>query len=100
MLAHHFEGGQVFPKQSGSPGKPVVHKEALDAKSTKAILKNCKARGVSVSSALFAACNLAWAKTSSESPNLPTYVRSQYVHACIITQFDQHDVFRAQRTTQ
>ena len=63
----------------------MVRNEDFDAQRTKAILKKCKAQGVSVSSALFAACNLAWAKTSSESPELPRYVPSRYSYVRLET---------------
>ncbi|KAK2460114.1 hypothetical protein APHAL10511_007880 [Amanita phalloides] len=69
-------GGQVFPKQSGYSRKTVVRNEAFDPERTKAILKKCKTHGVSVSSALFAACNLAWVRTCNKSPDLPTMMYS------------------------
>ncbi|KAF8735009.1 hypothetical protein AX14_002919 [Amanita brunnescens Koide BX004] len=87
-------GGQAFPRQSGSPRKTVVHNEAFDAQRTKAILKKCKAQGVSVSSALFAACNLAWARTSSQSPELPSMMYSALnVRPNLLSEPSLHDSY-------
>ncbi|KAF5384779.1 hypothetical protein D9615_001268 [Tricholomella constricta] len=61
-----FIGGHTFPRMSVS----------IDESRTKGLLKRCKARGVSISSALFAICNIAWAKTSGEKPELPTLMYS------------------------
>lgn len=41
----------------------IVPTVSFDEQRTKAILKACKAHGVSISTALFAICNLAWIKT-------------------------------------
>ncbi|KAF8807859.1 hypothetical protein BYT27DRAFT_7189949 [Phlegmacium glaucopus] len=55
-------GGHTFPRQSKSPRKTIVPTISFDREKTKAILKNCKAHGVSISSTLFAICNIAWAR--------------------------------------
>jgi len=55
-------GGQTFPRQSKSPRKTIVPTISFDPEKTKAIIKNCKAHGVSISCALFAVCNIAWAR--------------------------------------
>jgi hypothetical protein len=65
-------GGHAFPRRSGSPRKTLVQYKSFDVERTKSILKVCKTQGVSISSALFAVCNLAWARTSNNSPELPT----------------------------
>ncbi|KAF8641188.1 hypothetical protein AX17_000823 [Amanita inopinata Kibby_2008] len=69
-------GGQAFPRRTGNSRKTVVHNEAFDCERSKLILKACKSRGVSVSSALFAVCNVAWARTSNKSPQLPLMMYS------------------------
>ena len=46
---------------------------SFDEVKTKAILKACKAHGVSISAALFAVCNIAWARTQTKGWELPTY---------------------------
>ncbi|KAJ3511392.1 hypothetical protein NLJ89_g4124 [Agrocybe chaxingu] len=43
---------------------------------TKTILKTCKARGVSISAALFAICNIAWARAHAEGWDLPIMMYS------------------------
>ncbi|CAE6455072.1 unnamed protein product [Rhizoctonia solani] len=55
-------GGQAFPKTKGLDRKTVVPTVSFDEDRTKRILSHCKANGVSVSSAIFALCNIAWAR--------------------------------------
>ncbi|PFH49814.1 hypothetical protein AMATHDRAFT_146728 [Amanita thiersii Skay4041] len=69
-------GGQAFPKQSGKLRNTVVHNVCIDTARTKVILKKCKENGVSVSSALFAVCNIAWARTQYKTPELPSMMYS------------------------
>ncbi|KAF8746451.1 hypothetical protein RHS02_00683, partial [Rhizoctonia solani] len=57
-----YQGGQSFPKVKGATRKTVVPTVSFDKERTKKILARCKANGVSVSSAVFALCNIAWAK--------------------------------------
>ncbi|TFK30927.1 hypothetical protein FA15DRAFT_662997 [Coprinopsis marcescibilis] len=56
-------GGHAFPRRSGKERKTVVPTVPFDSDKTKNILKKCKANGVSISSAIFALCNIAWART-------------------------------------
>ena len=84
----------MFPRQSGSSRNTVVHNDSFDAERTRAILKKCKSHGVSVSSALFAACNLGWAKTSPQSPELPTMMYSALnVRPHLMSEPSPHDSY-------
>jgi hypothetical protein len=65
------QGGHAFPRSSAAQRHTIVPTVAFDAQRTKAILKNCKAHGVSVSAALFAICNIAWARLTLDKPELP-----------------------------
>jgi len=69
-------GGHTFPRKAGAPRHTVVPTVSIDVDRTKKILKNCKARGVSISSALFAVCNIAWVKSSGRKAELPTMMYS------------------------
>ncbi|KAF8956058.1 hypothetical protein BDZ97DRAFT_1672230 [Flammula alnicola] len=69
-------GGHSFPRRSGGSRQTVVPTISLDRDTTKLILKNCKGRGVSISAALFAICNIAWARTHSQGWELPTMIYS------------------------
>ncbi|KAF9469852.1 hypothetical protein BDZ94DRAFT_35159 [Collybia nuda] len=69
-------GGHTFPRHPGSQRHTVVPTISIDVDRTKKLLKNCKAHGVSISSALFALCNIAWAKTSNRKWELPTMMYS------------------------
>ncbi|CAE6403425.1 hypothetical protein ACGC1H_005339 [Rhizoctonia solani] len=62
LLAAKQIGGQAFPKTKGLDRKTVVPTVSFDEDRTKRILSRCKANGVSVSSAIFALCNIAWAR--------------------------------------
>ncbi|KAH7322044.1 hypothetical protein B0J17DRAFT_723724 [Rhizoctonia solani] len=64
LLAAKQIGGQYFPKTKtkGLERKTVVPTVSFDEARTKRILARCKANGVSVSSAIFALCNFAWAR--------------------------------------
>ncbi|KAI9460527.1 hypothetical protein BJY52DRAFT_1203761 [Lactarius psammicola] len=65
-------GGQAFPRRSDPVRHTVVPTTSFDEKQTKAMLKACKAQGVSISSAMFAICNMAWARMSPrEKQELP-----------------------------
>ncbi|KAI9435803.1 hypothetical protein H4582DRAFT_1817187 [Lactarius indigo] len=65
-------GGQAFPRRSDPVRHTIVLTTSFDEKKTKAMLKACKARGVSISSAMFAICNIAWARMSpQEKQELP-----------------------------
>ncbi|EGN93129.1 hypothetical protein SERLA73DRAFT_64480 [Serpula lacrymans var. lacrymans S7.3] len=69
-------GGQAFPRRSKQPRHTTVQTVSYDVDRTKAILKRCKAHGVSVSAALFAICNIAWAQLSQAKKELPTMMYS------------------------
>ncbi|EMD41917.1 hypothetical protein CERSUDRAFT_110472 [Gelatoporia subvermispora B] len=55
-------GGQVFPRQKHPERRTIVPTVSFPEDRTKAILKKCKANGVSISAALFAICDVAWAR--------------------------------------
>ncbi|KAJ7446506.1 hypothetical protein B0H11DRAFT_2085053 [Mycena galericulata] len=69
-------GGQSFPRRFGNPRKTVVPTVSIDPERTKIILKKCKAQSTSISSAMFAICNIAWAKTCDRNWELPTMMYS------------------------
>ncbi|KAF4623417.1 hypothetical protein D9613_002249 [Agrocybe pediades] len=69
-------GGHNFPRAASGPRKTVVPTISIDNASTKQILANCKRHGVSISSALFAVCNVAWARTHSTNWELPIMMYS------------------------
>lgn len=69
-------GGHTFRRKLGASRHTTVSTMAIDENRTKNLLKRCKAHGVSISSALFAVCNIAWAKTSGEKPEMPTLMYS------------------------
>jgi len=64
-------GGQSFPKVSGKERRTIVPTVSFDEERTKAMLKACKAHGVSVSVALFALCNVVWARMHPDGGELP-----------------------------
>ena len=59
-------GGQTFPRRKHSERRTIVPTVAFPEDRTKAILKKCRAHGVSISAALFAICNVAWARIGEE----------------------------------
>jgi len=69
-------GGHSFPRRTKQTCHTVVPTVPYSTELTKQILRNCKAHGVSISSALFAICNIAWARISSENKELPTMMYS------------------------
>ncbi|EIW87020.1 hypothetical protein CONPUDRAFT_116008 [Coniophora puteana RWD-64-598 SS2] len=70
-------GGQSFPRPSAKrPRHTIVPTKSYDAETTKKVLKRCKANSVSISAALFSICNLAWARLSPKSPELPMMMYS------------------------
>ncbi|VDB86578.1 unnamed protein product [Peniophora sp. CBMAI 1063] len=79
-------GGQAFPRRKDPVRHTVVPTLAFDQDVTKRMLKNCKANGVSIAGALFAVCNMAWARmTSREQQRLPmmTYA-AMNVRPCLV----------------
>ena len=64
-------GGQVFPKVAAKERRTIVPTVSFDEDRTKAMLKTCKAHGVSISAALFALCNVVWARMHPDGGELP-----------------------------
>ncbi|CCM03131.1 uncharacterized protein FIBRA_05252 [Fibroporia radiculosa] len=69
-------GGQTFPKQKHPERHTVVPTFSIPHSRTKAILKKCKEQGVSISAALFAVCNVAWARMGGGKKELPAMMYS------------------------
>ncbi|KDR85482.1 hypothetical protein GALMADRAFT_218579 [Galerina marginata CBS 339.88] len=69
-------GGHTFPREPRGTRHTIVPTISIDREKTKKILGNCKRRGVSISSALFAICNIAWARTHSTNWELPIMMYS------------------------
>jgi hypothetical protein len=60
-------GGQGFPRNPKKmERRTVVPTFAYTPEETKAILGNCKRNGVTIAHAVFALCNLAWARLSND----------------------------------
>lgn len=64
-------GGHVFPKVSGKERRTIVPTVSFDENRTKVILKACKAHGVTITAALFALCNVVWARMRPDGRELP-----------------------------
>jgi hypothetical protein len=64
-------GGQAFPKVAAKERRTIVPTVSFDEDKTKAMLKVCKAHGVSISAALFALCNIVWARMRPDGGELP-----------------------------
>ncbi|KAL1741192.1 hypothetical protein HDZ31DRAFT_45962 [Schizophyllum fasciatum] len=69
-------GGHAFPRAKGGERHTIVPSVPFPADRTKAMLKKCKEHGVSISAALFAICNIAWARTASGKWDLPMMMYS------------------------
>ncbi|KAI0778372.1 hypothetical protein BD413DRAFT_630739 [Trametes elegans] len=69
-------GGQLFPRRKHPERHTIVPTVSFPEERTKAILKKCKAHGVSISAALFAVCNIAWARMGGGSKAAPTLMYS------------------------
>ena len=76
MSQQKLVGGQAFPRRKHPERRTVVPTLAFPEARTKAILKKCKANGVSISAALFAICNIAWARMGGGSRELPAMMYS------------------------
>lgn len=76
MSQQKLIGGQAFPRRKHPERRTVVPTISFPENRTKAILKKCKANGVSISAALFAVCNVAWARASDSSKELPALMYS------------------------
>ncbi|EJD40844.1 hypothetical protein AURDEDRAFT_115711 [Auricularia subglabra TFB-10046 SS5] len=75
-----FIGGQSFPRSPVKRGRhTIVPTLSFEPEVTRRMLKRCKANGVSISSALFAVANIAWARVTQddrEGSKLPMMVYS------------------------
>ncbi|KAL6310142.1 hypothetical protein BKA93DRAFT_722468 [Sparassis latifolia] len=71
MSQQKLVGGQAFPRQKHAERQTVVPTLAFPEDRSKAMLKKCKANGVSISAALFALCNVAWARMGGGERALP-----------------------------
>ncbi|KAF9786669.1 hypothetical protein BJ322DRAFT_1004181 [Thelephora terrestris] len=69
-------GGHVFPRVSGKERRTIVPTVSFDENRTKTMLKVCKAHGVSISAALFALCNIVWARMRPNGGELPIMMYS------------------------
>lgn len=69
-------GGQAFPRQKHPERHTVLLNKDYPTAQTKAMLKKCKENGVSISAALFALCNIAWARVGGGKPELPAMMYS------------------------
>ena len=69
-------GGQSFPRRKHSERKTIVPTLSFPEDKTKAMLKKCKANGVSISAALFAVCDVAWARMEHGPKELPLLMYS------------------------
>ncbi|KAF6766679.1 hypothetical protein DFP72DRAFT_867287 [Ephemerocybe angulata] len=69
-------GGHSFPRRSAPDRRTMVPTLSYNADKTKSILKKCKENGVSISSAIFALCNIAWARTGTDGWELPMMMYS------------------------
>ncbi|THH02591.1 hypothetical protein EW026_g309 [Hermanssonia centrifuga] len=76
MSQQKLIGGQSFPRRKDPERHTIVPTLSFPEDRTKTILKKCKANGVSISAALFAICNLAWARMGGGSKELPVLMYS------------------------
>ncbi|THH33423.1 hypothetical protein EUX98_g750 [Antrodiella citrinella] len=76
MSQQKLVGGQAFPRRKHPERRTVVPTISLPEQRTKAILKKCKENGVSISAALFAVCNFAWARMGGGPRDLPSMMYS------------------------
>ncbi|KAH8099348.1 hypothetical protein BXZ70DRAFT_1000890 [Cristinia sonorae] len=76
MSQQRLIGGQGFPRRKHPERRTVVPTIAFPEERTKAILKKCKENGVSISAALFAICNFAWARMGGGPAELPSMMYS------------------------
>ena len=76
MSQQRLVGGQAFPRRKHTERHTIVPTISFPEDRTKAMLKKCKAKGVSISAALFAVCNVAWARMGHGTKELPTLMYS------------------------
>lgn len=76
MSQEKLIGGQAFPRRKHPERRTIVPTISFPAHRTKAMLKKCKGKGVSISAALFAVCNIAWARMGNGTKELPALLYS------------------------
>ena len=76
MSQQKLIGGQAFPRRKHPERRTIVPTIAISQARTKSILKKCKENGVSISAALFAICNIAWARMGNGPTDLPAMMYS------------------------
>ncbi|KAF9245806.1 hypothetical protein BU15DRAFT_40570 [Melanogaster broomeanus] len=86
-------GGQTFPRKPMQAVHTIVPTVSYDKDRTKAILKRCKANGVSISAALFAICNIVWAQLGNGQRDLPTLMYSALNIRPFFTVKSPHDSY-------
>ncbi|KAF9015657.1 hypothetical protein BDQ17DRAFT_1341427 [Cyathus striatus] len=69
-------GGHAFPRAVKAERRTVIHTISFDTQKTKQVLAKCKLHGVSISSALFSVCNVAWTRTKRTGLELPMMMYS------------------------
>ncbi|KAI0031413.1 hypothetical protein K488DRAFT_52118 [Vararia minispora EC-137] len=68
-------GGHSFPRCANPVRHTIVPTLSFDEGTTKAMLNKCKAENVSIAAAVFAICNIVWARMSlRDRQTLPTMV--------------------------
>ncbi|KAH7100324.1 hypothetical protein BKA62DRAFT_706675 [Auriculariales sp. MPI-PUGE-AT-0066] len=76
---HKCIGGHSFPRaESKKDRQTILQTKTFDRATTTQMLRKCKANGVSISTALFAACSIAWARTKTASSQPPTLPMMMY----------------------
>ncbi|KAI0706097.1 hypothetical protein BC835DRAFT_1260804 [Cytidiella melzeri] len=76
MSQQRLVGGQTFPRRKHPERKTIIPTTSFPEDRSKAMLKKCKANGVSISAAFFALCSVAWARMHSGSKDLPVLMYS------------------------
>ncbi|KAJ6532709.1 hypothetical protein DFH09DRAFT_1182023 [Mycena vulgaris] len=69
-LSHEI-GGHTFSRTQRGAKKTVIQEREFSEAQTATILANCKTNGVTINHALVALCNVAWARCTSQSFELP-----------------------------
>ncbi|KAJ7098306.1 hypothetical protein C8R44DRAFT_811305 [Mycena epipterygia] len=64
-------GGHTFSRTQRGPKHTILQEREFSEAQTAAILANCKTNSVTVNHALTALCNIAWARCTSQPPELP-----------------------------
>ncbi|CAK5272170.1 unnamed protein product [Mycena citricolor] len=64
-------GGHRLPRVQRAPKRTLFQEHEFSSDKTASILARCKANGVTVNHALVALCNVAWARCTSQTAELP-----------------------------